>query len=939
MGCGASKADLAQKFKSSPEGAALFKDDPATYKKEEQAFVDAWYNNYKFENGKLSMKYTEVLKEDALIDPVSKALDASNELMHNFVAMNVLPRTIDIGQKVLPQVDAWATENIPLYTATRDMLKDNWESNEAIMYMKTYINPSRYMGDELYSTLKKLAAISTRAQQQNVDRVNERVAVMTAKLESTYSQAEIAKLDDIIAKAGIYSLSHNRYLHSLISGEKTLVDIENELKQSLKSVSPTTIQNAEDMARIYLGKERKYKNEDLTQQNFSVLRFARGTIEKDLNALTTIYALQQIDGSVDTLKDLYTQHRDIYDELIGMSANIKSLTDKIMAYTGESSKARGNLIMDITNKNHEIEPVTLEMLHEPRYANEKMGWTILRHPTDKSVGLVYREAVSDMQDGIGVNISYMKSGISLKNLNLSPSYIKEDMKATMSEAIPITYLTEEEKKTLGFENNPVKSLAKSWAHKQLIIETQAVRDTFVEQLTGKYTEGQEALINGELVDSINSNTHPVFLSFGDMNVEALVEQKLIDKKILQKYRRVDTTLLSDIAGFKKSVQYVRKDLASYVEGYRQDGVFKNNHAYNQYHQGLRHLVTWAKTNLIIVNIPKITFDLGSGISLAMAKGASIQEAIKYGKEAIELSTEMSKLVNQRLEIKTKLAFSQGDEREKDRLRGLLEAKELEIEQHAFSGASANGFVNSLSTEMLTREMSSQFGLSAAIDNVLDKIVKNADGETYSKFNEAIKSFSKAGFNIETVYGYLADKLDGTSAQGVSNILKEVADDMSRAKSKENMKDYLSQLLLTPNSHFVRLGSAATLYADLIPRWILYKASINRGMSENEAAMNTTNTFLDYAMNLPPEMKFMSDIYLLPFPSFFVRMQRVLLNLADKSPVSLLGHVMASEFSGLGQIDVLKASIFHKWSTDSVFTNTFDLLSGSNLIPFGNAFYY
>lgn len=37
----------------------------------------------------------------------------------------------------------------------------------------------------------------------------------------------------------------------------------------------------------------------------------------------------------------------------------------------------------------------------------------------------------------------------------------------MSEAIPITYLTEEEKKTLGFENNPVKSLAKSWGHKQL----------------------------------------------------------------------------------------------------------------------------------------------------------------------------------------------------------------------------------------------------------------------------------------------------------------------------------------------------------------------------------------------------------------------------------------------------------------------------------------
>lgn len=91
-----------------------------------------------------------------------------------------------------------------------------------------------------------------------------------------------------------------------------------------------------------------------------------------------------------------------------------------------------------------------------------------------------------------------------------------------------------------------------------IIETQAVRDTFVEQLTGKYTEGQEALINGELVDSINNNTHPVFLSFGDMNVEALVEQKLIDKKILQKYRRVDTTLLSDIAGFKSQYSMLEK---------------------------------------------------------------------------------------------------------------------------------------------------------------------------------------------------------------------------------------------------------------------------------------------------------------------------------------------------------------------------------------------
>jgi hypothetical protein len=87
--------------------------------------------------------------------------------------------------------------------------------------------------------------------------------------------------------------------------------------------------------------------------------------------------------------------------------------------------------------------------------------------------------------------------------------------------------------------------------------------------------------------------------------------------------------------------------------------------------------------------------------------------------------------------------------------------------------------------------------------------------------------------------------------------------------------------------------------------------------------------------MPKGLKFMSDLYLMPFPSFFTRIQAVLANLAVKNPVSLSTHLLENALLGAHGQNILESNIFTKFNKDSIFTSPFDAISPSNMIPYIN----
>lgn len=884
-----------------------------------EAFADEFLNRTEFKDGRLQAKFTPLDADpDIETDPISASMVKMNEMVASFAAKRVLPPTIKIGRDGVEAIDKWAEENVPLYTITKDVTTNAWESNRAILAMRTYVNP---VGTGLYKKLNALASIAKEAEEDNIQRMTETYKDLTETVDKYYKADEIEKVDDVVAKAGIFGLGYKDNLSKLVAGEVELDDLITELEKEVTS-DKLKLQ-ARELARVYLGKPKE-QTEQLVFMNNSELK---GKSEV-MDALTSAYALRDIEGSVELLRDMYTNKNDMYVKLVGLASNIQRLSNDIKMFTNDSFKGRGNFIDDMPTLDYEIVAVTKEDIVSHEFS-EIEKFEVLRAPTDTSLGLAYRKRAGSLQNGLGINVSYIKNGISVYDVKHSDKYQKVDKTLVYNGDTPVLYLTAEEKKSLSYENHPVKSLVRSYAHKYLIMETQAVRNEFLNSMTVTYDKSMDIVnVGNEIKESIEKEEHPVFLNLGELEVNKL------PKEFFDKYQRVDKSILSDIGGFKNKVQYVRKDVAFYVEGYREGAPFKR-HDFNRIFQTIRDIIVWAKTNTIIVNPVKITADFTSGISLAASRGASLQEITKYGKEAVKYSKEMSELRNKRIDLKTRY-FMENNKSRREKIKERLDKVEDDIAKHPFSGALANGFINSLSTEMLAKERDALQGLNVRIDNVIEKLTKDESGE-FTKFNNLIKKFSSAGVNVETILAYVADKIEDTSSgAGIAKVLNDVSKDLEKAKSKEDMTKYISNLLLTPNSPFVRLGSAATLYADLIPRWIMYRHLINTGVSESDAAIEALQLTLDYKMNMPPELKFLSDLYLVPFPSFFVRIQRVILNLAEKNPVSLTGNLLFNELTGIQGVNILQSNIFTKWEKNSIFTNTFDIVTPSNMIPFSNA---
>jgi hypothetical protein len=872
--------------------------------------------------------YTKAQIEDDVNDRFTTAMYNSNRYVSNLIIGGVLPITSTYGGIAFDAFDTWAIENLPLYNETKDMVSDTWNSNEFVKQLRTYLNP-KSLGD-LWFNLNTLGTLATTAKQNAIKLMDETTLEMDKMLNEAYDEEMIGKLDDIIAKSAIFNIARSGDLLKLVEGQTTLKDLIALYEGKVGNLKYV----AENLSKVFLDEDTT--GQSGIKQNIQQYNVTRNVTE--LEILSTLYSLNKIESSEDILIDLFKSHREIYNRLISQAIAIKTMDDELHAVSGDIKITRGNLIDDIPINNYELRAITYSE-YRGRMFTEENGWKLLetRIPTaGGKLGIVYRERTDGLQEGMGTNISYIKTGIPLTNeQRFSEEYQNFDKNAFIDGIgldgtdVRLLQLTSEEKKILGYYNDPVKSLLRAYAHKSLLLETNVIRNALVDGFTYIGTNKTVDVINKELEALIDDSNHPIYIKMPEN-----IGIRDLSKKVRNEYRNVDDTLLSDVGGFKNKVDLIRKDIAYQVEGYKEDNLGITNHKVAVTLNRVKDLIRYIKINMIILNAPKITMDLVSAISVILAKGASFEEVYRYSKEAVKYSKEMTDLRNKRLELLLKKRGST-DEIEIKKYEEAVRAVDKEIAMHPFSAAHANGFIQSLGTEMLVKDRESISGLQVEMDKVLDKLTVLPNGEQ-TRLAKAVMKFAKFGLNSEVIYAYLGDKLEGhESVAKIGKLVKTVADDIAAIKNKDDAKGYLGMLIATPNSTFVRFGGALTLYADLIPRWVLYRHNINSGMSEAEAIQDSLTTIPDYKVNMPKGLKFMSDLYLMPFPSFFTRIQAVLANLAVKNPVSLSTHLLENALLGAHGQNILESNIFTKFNKDSIFTSPFDAISPSNMIPYIN----
>jgi len=140
-------------------------------------------------------------------------------------------------------------------------------------------------------------------------------------------------------------------------------------------------------------------------------------------------------------------------------------------------------------------------------------------------------------------------------------------------------------------------------------------------------------------------------------------------------------------------------------------------------------------------------------------------------------------------------------------------------------------------------------------------------------------------------------------------------------------NYLHQYLNSPNSEFVKLGAQMTDLTDVLAKETLYRHHLAKGLDPKAAERSVIAAFPDYKENMPTLIKKFSDVGILMYPSWWVRVQRALINLAHNKPVSLGADIAISHYAESTASSVWSPFIYNKATQfNGILNNPFDLFN-------------
>lgn len=183
-------------------------------------------------------------------------------------------------------------------------------------------------------------------------------------------------------------------------------------------------------------------------------------------------------------------------------------------------------------------------------------------------------------------------------------------------------------------------------------------------------------------------------------------------------------------------------------------------------------------------------------------------------------------------------------------------------------------------------------------NRLEHALKNHRMHTHMQagFMSSIVDDTKI-IGADTYYG---SKLEETLANGWDKIPKP-------------LRSSLEFVMMSPNTKAYKFMSDATQFSDFAAKIILVEHKQKQGMSYDNSATYAQNTFINYDAPQHKMLEYQSRMGMALFLKFFLRFQRVLYNLFQEKPASMLLQHYAVE--ALGQAGIADPSILHRFGNN------------------------
>ena len=887
-----------------------------------------------------------------------------------------------IGPKI-EELHRKAKEKSDLYNDTVALIVDGYRDSLLVKKIKVMLDMS---GDFKMRDINEVLNIAT----ENGRRTKAVLEDQMPELEKWIDRAirnkeDRKKLDAIIGRSGFMHLLDNKeVMGELHKGEKEIDEI-----QKMIPYTQMQLKEATELMRYMMYGEVKSDRVN-----------AKGS--KTVEQLAAILALKE-DGNWDTFKKLRAADGGkLYVEILKVAGMVKGLHEVV--HLGRSNSVGtgsgkvyegydGNGILDVYEGTHEYAYATKEELNG--YLKDPRWKQVHKAEGDKQDGDLYilaRESTGSFQDGIGLNKDVIKNGIQIdtkyaqgmaarygQEWLIRNNIVKDTDNGYMTYRI---VLNQKAKEAVGLKSNIAHTLYRTWVHNAQLVEMATIQKLAAQNMVAKGDAAVETIEKRIGYNRENKDKK---------ELKPFISTKLTYDELKEKYPNVykEYTPVKNISmygGFRKNVDYVRKDMEDILIGYPQGSILKGDDTLGITLQRMetiyKQLIVMLKLKLVAANPAKIAMDAVSNVTLLMSMDVDAMEIGRGFSEGMKFANEMSKLEGELVSARLKRTQAESLGEDTKKFDARVKDIETRIEDHPFNRAIKNGFVQSEGTSLLMKEFDTISGLQKSIDDVIKKVVQDKNGNP-NKAHDVIVWLMNAGFSVDDILNSVSNmsKIKGT---GFGEELAGIADRLAKKKKKDVIKEeearlgrkldedelrdiqndadtvrYVSEFIAAPSSELVRQGSRAMQMADIMAKWTLYTREVRKALKakgvdikdmdtkrllteidkvedgkelEEAAAQLARTTFIDYRMNLPKELKVLSDYGILMFPAFWIRAQGVIWNLAKYHPINAGVVLLATHLLGSQGASIVDAAIPVKAMNGTLIHGGQNVLTPGTIIP-------
>lgn len=885
------------------------------------------------------------------------------------------------GSKIGPLITKLhekAKEKSNLYNDVVNLVDEKFSDLELLGKIKATL---KLTGDIDNVNLAKVASIQYESARRTKEILDTELPKLDRMIEENVPNAkDRAMLDTIFGKIGFGSLFDKE-------GAIELINKGGSYEQLVALVGGTKQQIEE---AIVLKEYMADRNVQGQVQN------AGGN--KTVAQIAAVMALEG-DG-YKLLESLRDNNSELYVELLRVSGLIKA-THEVVNEGKSSTVGRGSGkvytgydehgTMDVYDGSYEFKYVTKDELDGML---EDTRWKIIRDPRDGKLGVIAREGNSGYQEGLGLNKNTIRNGIAIDTKYADEMRLKHGEEWLADNNIVYDsdngydryrmILTNDEFDRAGGMRNIAHTLYRTFAHNKEVIEMRKVQEVVSETML---IEGGEGILESLSNRIVNNKSRKAdrrkevkpFLSVPDMDYETMKKEY---PEVAKMYKPVKN--ISNYGGFSNRVQYVRKDMADMLIGYKEGSMFKDEfHNVQRVEKVYKELVQMLKLKLVVANPVKLAMDTVSNTTLLLGMDVGIDEVAKRYPEALKYSHEMSEIEGRLVKANLELAIVESNKGDTTKAKEDVDKVMKEMEEHPFYHAIKNGFVQSQGTSMLIKEFDTISGLQRTIDKAVETMMKDKSGNP-TGLHDAVVWWMNAGIGLDDVFEAAGtmSKVKGTTIGeelvGIAERLKDkkktgvieaqekkygrklTKEEINEIRKGADVVRYVSEFIAAPSSEIVRQGSRAMQMGDIMGRWTLYlhelkrqldktgikydkgdsKAFFNsvKGVDEkvwkkiDEKAMITAlDTFIDYRLNIPQELKMLSDYGVLMFPSFWMRAQKVIWNLGKYHPLNAGAGLLMGDVFNLNGASIVDANIASKLLEGHLVHAGQDVLNPSTIV--------